>query len=161
MSLYKSKFTGKQVDDILTSVENKQDKLIAGEGINITGNTISCTVSFNYELWTIVETLPQTGEKNKIYLVPSVQTGGSNIYTEYIYTGSAEQKGWEILGQFQTAISLEGYVSNETFNAYKQEMQTIIDGIEGDVADLQSQVNPLFADSNYEVVLFKKNQETT
>lgn len=91
MAIYKSKFTGAQVDSILTSVSNKQDKLTAGAGIDITKNVIS--VSLNFELYEIVSELPTDNiATNKIYLLASKLTGDSNIYTEYIYMSKMSGK---------------------------------------------------------------------
>lgn len=64
-----------------------------------------------------VNELPQTGESNKIYLVPN---GGTtpNIKDEYIWVNGA----WELIGN--TDIDLSNYVDTTTFN---ENMQRIAD----------------------------------
>lgn len=89
---------GKLLDDIKT----KQDRLTAGQGINITGNTISCTLDTN--LYVVVNELPVVGVHNKIYLVKDDRAIGSNVYTEYIYTND-----WEILGEYHASVDLKPY----------------------------------------------------
>ena len=55
--------------------------------------------------YSIVETLPSTGEAGVIYLVSNSGTG-NNIYDEYIWTGTAMEK----IGS--TAVDLSGYVKS-------------------------------------------------
>lgn len=50
MAIYKSKFTGAQVDSMLESISTKQDTLVAGNGIDITGNVISVSLNFSLSL---------------------------------------------------------------------------------------------------------------
>ena len=105
---YKSRYKGSQVDNILDSVANKQDKLTAGTGISIDGNVISVTYSYN--LFEVVSVLPSSNiDANKIYLVASSTTGTQNAFTEYVYVNNK----WEKLGEFTTAVSLEGYATEE------------------------------------------------
>lgn len=77
------------------------------------------TISFE-----VVDVLPQTGEANKIYLVPATEGQSQNGYDEYIYVNES----WEKIGstdidlsQYATNASvdakLEGYVSNESLSA--------------------------------------------
>ena len=58
----------------------------------------------------IVETLPQTGLTNTIYLVPKSEGVG---YDEYIYT---EDGQWELIGD--TDIELDRYLQKADFNVY-------------------------------------------
>lgn len=74
--------------------ENKQDKLVAGDGIQIDGNVISCIV--DTELFEIVDVLPTRDiNENKIYVVIDTSGSGLNTHTEYIYVNGK----WEIVGQ--------------------------------------------------------------
>lgn len=81
-------------DDIEYLRDNKQDKLVAGDGIQIDGNVISCIV--DTELFEIVDVLPTRDiNENKIYVVIDTSGSGLNTHTEYIYVSGQ----WEIVGQ--------------------------------------------------------------
>jgi len=56
----------------------------------------------------IVQTLPQTGEKGVIYLVPQSGGSGSDIYDEYIWITNSGVGSFEKIGS--TDIDLSGYV---------------------------------------------------
>ena len=97
----------------VAQVENKQDTLTAGDGINITDNVISCTLDTS--LYSVVTTLPTTGEANKIYLIKSEDSGDSNIYIEYGYI----ENSWEKLGEYKAEIDLSPYLTkSEASNTY-------------------------------------------
>ena len=86
--------------------KQKLDSLVnyqAGKGIDITGNTISCTLDTS--LYSIVTELPETGLPNKIYLLPSTKTEEGNIYTEYGYVDNK----WEELGKYTPTVNLTPY----------------------------------------------------
>ncbi len=88
------------------SDKRKLDSLVnyqAGEGIDITGDTISCTLDTS--LYSIVTELPETGLPNKIYLLPSTKTEEGNIYTEYGYVDNK----WEELGKYKADVDLSPY----------------------------------------------------
>lgn len=75
----------------------------AGNGIDITGDTISCTLDTS--LYSIVTELPETGLPNKIYLLPSTKTEEGNIYTEYGYVDNK----WEEIGKYKADVDLSPY----------------------------------------------------
>lgn len=86
--------------------KQKLDSLVkykAGNGIDITGDTISCTLDTS--LYSIVTELPETGLPNKIYLLPSTKTEEGNIYTEYGYVDNK----WEELGKYKADVDLKPY----------------------------------------------------
>lgn len=92
----------------LMSANDKQklDSLVnyqAGNGIDITGDTISCTLDTS--LYSIVTELPETGLPNKIYLLPSTETEEGNIYTEYGYVDNK----WEEIGKYKADVDLSPY----------------------------------------------------
>lgn len=90
-------------------------------------NAIADVTQFDYE---VVATLPASGVKGKIYLVPN-SGSGQNIYDEYIWIVPASGTGaFELLGT--TELDLSGYVQ-------ATEMTTISD------ADIVSAVNAAFA----------------
>lgn len=162
MAIYKSKFTGKQVDALLDKVNTKQDKLTAGKGITITGTTIS--VNLDLTLYKVVSELPTANiEANKIYLKAGNVTGKENKYTEYIYVNNA----WEILGEFTTSVDLTNYATNDDLNILRgtvdsmgENLNTLnnsVDGAKSRITALEGKVTPITDDANYEVVLFKKS----
>lgn len=75
----------------------------AGNGIDITGDTISCTLDTS--LYSIVTELPETGLPNKIYLLPSTKTEEGNVYTEYGYVDNK----WEEIGKYKADVDLSPY----------------------------------------------------
>lgn len=147
MAIYKSNYTGAQIDALLSQVPNKQDKLTAGNGISIDNNVIS--VSLNFSLYEIVSELPASGQdRNKIYLKLSDTSGSQNKYTEYLWTGSE----WEILGEFTVSGDLSNYVTKGEFTTLSASVTENTNSI----ANLQSAIDPIVNDPNYEVMLFKK-----
>ena len=64
--------------------------------------------------FTVVQTLPQTGEKGVIYLVSNNGTG-SNIYDEYIWVDGTPSGSFEKIGT--TAVDLSGYVQSSEMHA--------------------------------------------
>ena len=86
--------------------KQKLDSLVnykAGNGIDITRDTISCTLDTS--LYSIVTELPETGLPNKIYLLPSTKTEEGNIYTEHCYVDNK----WEELGKYKADVDLSPY----------------------------------------------------
>lgn len=65
---------------------------------------------FNIE---IVQALPQNPSTTTIYLVPSQETGTSNIFTEYIYINNT----WEKLGEQTAQVDLSDYYTKEEVDA--------------------------------------------
>ena len=169
MAIYKSKFTGSQVDNILSSVANKQDTLTAGNGINISEDNV-ISVSLNFSLYEIVSSLPTDNiDNNKIYLVASPTSGTQNTYTEYLHTS----EGWEVLGQFKSDIDLSTYVTKTELAAVKSKADTkasnistiqgnisTINGnistINGNITSINNKLTPITDVEGYEVILFKK-----
>jgi hypothetical protein len=88
-------------------VADKQDKLIAGDNIEIEGNVISCT--HDKTLYKIVSELPSEGDESKIYLIVSAEPEEQNIYTEYAWVNGA----WEKLGTYRAELNLEPYLTKE------------------------------------------------
>lgn len=117
---YRSSLTGSHWDDNINikpatsslagamsaADKTKLDSLVnyqAGNGIDITGDTISCTLDTS--LYSIVTELPETGLPNKIYLLPSTKTEEGNVYTEYGYVDNK----WEELGKYKADVDLSPY----------------------------------------------------
>lgn len=77
-----------------------------------TDAAISSAVSeIDTEIFVITNALPTTDiNPNKIYVVPSAETGATNIYTEYMYDEANSE--WEIIGQFKADTDLSGYYTS-------------------------------------------------
>lgn len=107
------------VININKALEQKQNKLTAGAGINITPEGV-ISATFNIELYKIVTTLPTASVNhiNSIYLVPSSGGVNGNIFKEFICVFEPTQKKyiWEEIGTIQTDVDLSGYVTLEVFN---------------------------------------------
>lgn len=105
-----------------TEIENKQNKLTAGNGISIDEKTN--TISFNGDttVFVFVETLPSvdTAKTDKIYVVPSAKTSEGNSYTEWFVKVSGNTKIWEKLGEFKEDIDLKDYYT-------KTEAESMVD----------------------------------
>lgn len=59
----------------------------------------------------VVDTLPETGETDTIYLVKKDNPGEQNLYDEYVYTDT----GWEHIGD--TSVDLSDYYTKEEIGA--------------------------------------------
>lgn len=94
--------------DIESLKQGKQDKLVAGAGINISDNVISCIVDLT--LYKVVLELPTEGiDPTKIYLVLDQNGEEGNIWKEYIYVNNH----WELMGEYQAPIDLSPYLTKE------------------------------------------------
>ena len=92
--------------DIETLKLTKQDKLIAGSGIDITDNVVSCVLDLT--LYKIVSELPTEDiDTTKIYLVVDSEGTHGNLYKEYIYVDGE----WELLGEYKADIDLSPYLT--------------------------------------------------
>ena len=96
-----------QADSELQSkINTKQDKIIAGTGINITDNTISCTIDTT--ILKVVNSLPAApsiGDENKIHLVLSTNSEEGNTYDEYLWVNNS----WEKIGSYIPSVDLSMY----------------------------------------------------
>ena len=125
-----------QADSELQSkINTKQDKIIAGTGIDITNNTISCTI--DTVIFKVVDSLPASpsmGDENKIHLVLSSSSEEGNAYDEYLWANNS----WEKIGSFIPSVDLSMY-------AEKSYVDTQINGestarVQAD-SELQSKIN--------------------
>lgn len=102
------------VNQINSTLENKQNKLTAGTGIQISDTGV-ISLTANTTLYKIVDNLPTNPTDTCIYLVPSSNVN-DNSFKEFIYIKSGENYRWEEIGTIQTDIDLSGYVTNETLD---------------------------------------------
>lgn len=105
--------------DIETLKLTKQDKLIAGSGIDITDNVISCVLDLT--LYKIVSELPTEDiDTTKIYLVVDSEGTHGNLYKEYIYVDGE----WELLGEYKADIDLSPYLTKvEAADTYATKLE--------------------------------------
>lgn len=105
-----------QVSALNTAIGKKQDKLTAGQGIKIAGNTIS--VQVDSTLFVVVTSLPDapaSGNEGKIHLVQLGKTGTNNKYAEYVWRGATDK--WEQLGTISSKMDLSDYSTTEQVKA--------------------------------------------
>lgn len=105
-----------QVSALNTAIGKKQDKLTAGQGIKIAGNTIS--VQVDSTLFVVVTSLPDapaSGNEGKIHLVQLSKTGTNNRYAEYVWRGTTDK--WEQLGTISSKMDLSDYSTTEQVKA--------------------------------------------
>lgn len=114
------------VQNINQTLENKQDKLTAGAGINIS-NTGVISTTFGFELYKIVSSLPEASKdvQNTIYIKPTSSTIG-NLFSEFIcvFNSLTNKYEWEEIGTIAADVDLSGYVTQETFNSKINEINT-------------------------------------
>lgn len=105
--------------DIETLKLTKQDKLIAGSGIDITDNVVSCVLDLT--LYKIVSELPTEDiDTTKIYLVVDSEGTRGNLYKEYIYVDGE----WELLGEYKADIDLSPYLTKvEAADTYATKLE--------------------------------------
>ena len=132
-----------QADSKLQSkINTKQDKIIAGTGINITGNTISCTLDTT--IFKVVDTLPVaplSRDKNKIHLVLSTNSEEGNTYDEYLWVNNS----WEKIGSFIPSVDLSDYATTSYVDTKASYIDTQINNeatarTQAD-SELQSKIN--------------------
>lgn len=125
-----------QADSKLQSkINTKQDKIIAGTGIDITDNTISCTLDTTiFKVVNSLPTTPPSSDKNKIHLVLSTNSEEGNTYDEYLWVNNS----WEKIGSFIPSVDLSDYATTsyvDTQIATETTARTQAD------SELQSKIN--------------------
>ena len=132
-----------QADSELQSkINTKQDKIIAGTGINITDNTISCTLDTT--IFKIVGSLPAaplSGDENKIHLVLSTNSEEGNTYDEYLWANNS----WEKIGSYIPSVDLSDYATTSYVDTKASYIDTQINNeatarTQAD-SELQSKIN--------------------
>lgn len=101
-----------QITAQAAEIATKQDQLIAGDNIVISGNTISATgagggVGFDMQ---VVDQLPATGKKGVIYLVPK-DGAAPDVHDEYVWIDATQT--FELIGT--TQVDLTDYVKNTDY----------------------------------------------
>ena len=96
--------------DNLTNYYLKSETYTQSEVNNLIGQIKTISIE-------VVDTLPTTGEDNKIYLVPKEGSTG-DIYNEYIWVNNA----WELIGT--TQVDLTGYATEDWVNTQIKDFVT-------------------------------------
>ena len=114
----------KTLTSINNTLQNKQDKLTAGDGITISSDgvisvTNTSTLGFQYKIVTVLPSPPRKDYENIIYLVPNPGGVNDNIFTEYICINKDSTYIWEQIGSLTTDVNLDDYVTKTEFNALK------------------------------------------
>lgn len=117
---------------INNTLQNKQDKLTAGDGITISSDgvisiTNTSTLGFQYKIVTVLPSPPGKDYENIIYLVPNPEGVNGNIFTEYICINKNSTYIWEQIGSLTTDVNLDDYVTKTEFNALKSIVLTAQD----------------------------------
>lgn len=101
-----------QITAQAAKIEEKQDKLSAGDNIVINGNVISATGAGGGTGFDaiVVQELPATGQKGIIYLVPKDGTA-PDIYDEYVWITATQT--FELIGT--TKVDLTDYVKKTDY----------------------------------------------
>ena len=112
------------LDSINNTLQNKQDKLTAGDGITITPDgtisvTKTSTLGFQYKIVSILPSPPKKDYENIIYLIPNSNGTTGNIFTEYICINRDSVYIWEQIGSLTTDVNLDNYVTKVEFNTLK------------------------------------------
>lgn len=114
----------KTLTSINNTLQNKQDKLTAGDGITISSDgvisvTNTSTLGFQYKIVTVLPSPPRKDYENIIYLVPNPGGVNGNIFTEYICINKDSTYIWEQISSLTTDVNLDDYVTKTEFNALK------------------------------------------
>lgn len=114
----------KTLTSINNTLQNKQDKLTAGDGITISSDgvisvTNTSTLGFQYKIVTVLPSPPRKDYENIIYLVPNPEGVNGNIFIEYICINKDSTYIWEQIGSLTTDVNLDDYVTKTEFNALK------------------------------------------
>lgn len=122
----------KTLATINNTLQNKQDKLTAGDGITITPDgtisvTNTSTLGFQYKIVSVLPSPPSKDHENIIYLVPNSKGANGNIFTEYICINKDSNYIWEQIGSLTTDVNLDNYVTKVEFNTLKSTVLTAQD----------------------------------
>lgn len=124
------------INETLTNINNtlqdKQDKLTAGDGITIDPDgtirvTNTSTLGFQYKIVKMLPSPPGKDYENIIYLVPNTTGVNGNIFIEYICINKDSNYIWEQIGSLTTDVNLDNYVTKTEFNILSSRVLTAQD----------------------------------
>lgn len=118
----------KLISEINKVLEEKQDKLIPGNGIEILPNGV-INATFSTTLYVVERTLPSPSVEyiNKIYLIPEGNNDAPHRFNEFVCVQEEDTYYWEQLGSINSEIDLTDYISKAEFYQYiqKDSIQTV------------------------------------
>ena len=106
--------TDKEVD---IKVPTKLSELANDKSFITTTELTESLTQLNSVSYSFVEELPVTGEENVVYIVPSDNTGESNVKVEY-YWNKGE---WEKFGEFKSDVDLRNYWAKDEIVAITED----------------------------------------
>lgn len=131
-------------DGKLTAAQLPAMKTVNGVSVVGSGN-----ISIDLSLYKVVDSLPTTGiDTTKIYIVPAQTTGDKNIKVEYVYTGNPtsayDASKWEKLGEAQTNIVVDAYLSDTSINPVQNRtVKTVVDNLSNSITNINSTLGEL------------------
>lgn len=127
---------------IVKALKDKQDKLSAGDGINITNNIISSTLDVEpFVILSQSEFPPQNPSSNKIYIVIQDVGDGTYDYIQYIYRNGQ----WIATENTTPQFDLSGFLTKVEAQLIYQPIGDYITQTELEVY-LRDNILPLFED---------------
>ena len=131
-------------DGKLTAAQLPALKSVNGVSVVGSGN-----ISIDLSLYKVVDSLPTTGiDATKIYIVPAKNTGDKNIKVEYVYTGDPtsayDASKWEKLGEAQTNIVVDVYLSDTSINPVQNRtVKTAVDNLSNSITNINCTLGEL------------------
>ena len=147
-------------DGKLTAAQLPALKSVNGVSVVGSGN-----ISIDLSLYKVVDSLPTTGiDATKIYIVPAKTTEDKNIKAEYVYTGNPasayDASKWEKLGEAQTNIVVDVYLSDTSINPVQNRtLKIAIDNLNNSVTSANSTLGEL--SSRISTLSIKNNEQDT
>ena len=138
-----SSFTNDEgfIDNTVNNLANyylKTETYTQTEINNLIGNIATITIS-------AVDSLPERGQSNVIYLTPKVGGSGANVKDEYLWTGSAFEKIGDTEIDLSNYLTKTGNASNTTVSFTQAAIRTNIATGESE-AILMGKIAKYFAD---------------
>lgn len=135
-----------QITAQAAEIATKQDELIAGDNIVISGNTISATGAgggAGLDM-VVVDQLPATGRKGIIYLVKK-DGAAPDIHDEYVWIESTQS--FELIGT--TQVDLSGYAKKTYVDSADLQLKANQDSLYANQVVLSGMLNTKDADGNW------------
>lgn len=135
-----------QITAQAAEIAKKQDELIAGDNIVISGNTISATGAgggAGLDM-VVVDQLPETGRKGIIYLVKK-DGAAPDIHDEYVWIESTQS--FELIGT--TQVDLSGYAKKTYVDSADLQLKANQDSLYANQVVLSGMLNTKDADGNW------------
>lgn len=125
------------------TVRDLQMRLKAGNGIEISDDTVSCTLDTT--VFKVVDALPEepaSEDYQKIFLVRNESGVEGNLYNEYVWRDGK----WELMGEFKSDVDLTPYLKKDAAEQMYQmkddeELTTASKNVVGAINEIESNVS--------------------